>query len=294
MGKRSRAIAQRRTQRERRRAAEDAGRLLIGIGCLFCRRTDRPFSSVEHILPESMGNREWTLPAGVVCDTCNNGALAAAEKDLCEFFPIKAVRTLTATKNKKGRYPEFRFGAGTMQHDGETLRIMVNDDDDETLKEVGRDGNVVRLRTNIRSDRPISERSTRRVASAMLKAALELAVNDCPELAYSPSLDYVRRQVLGDPWSGMVIATRNHGPFMPDVRLTYDFSFDHEKVGLWVALDYRGLLMLTHSGIAEPHHKIDSEKALVFKFTAAGSSRSGARQRRESDVKQNSARQAPR
>lgn len=270
MGKRSREIAQRRTQRERRRAAEDAGRPLIGIGCLFCRRTDRPFSSVEHILPESMGNKEWILPPGVVCDTCNNGALAAAEKDLCEFFPIKAVRTMTATQNKKGRYPELRFGAGTMQHDGETLSIVVNDeDDDETLKEVGRNGSVVHLRTNIRSDRPISQKATRRVSASLLKAALELAVNDCPELAYSPSLDYVRRQALGDPWSGMVIATRNHGPFMPDVRLTYDFSFDRDKVGMWVALDYRGLLLTTHSSIPEPRGKMDSEKALVFKFTAA-------------------------
>lgn len=217
-----------------------------------------------------MGNREWTLPRGVVCDTCNNGALAAAEKDLCEFFPIKAVRTMTATTNKKGRYPELRFGAGTMQHDGETLSILINDeDDDETVREIGRDGDAVRLRTTIQSDRAISEKATRRVSSALLKAALELAVNDCPELAYSPSLDYVRRQALGDPWSGFVIATRNHGPIMPDVRLTYDFSFDRENVAMWVALDYHGLLLTTHSRIAEPRRRIDSEKALVFKFTAA-------------------------
>ena len=89
---------------------------------------------------------------------------------------------------------------------------------------------------NLRSDKPVSEKTTRRVASSMLKAALEMAVNDCPEMAYSPNLDYVRARALGDPWSGMVMATRNHGPFAPDVRLTYDFTFEERQVGLWVGL----------------------------------------------------------
>lgn len=267
MGRRSREVAGRRLARASRRAAEDAGRPLIGVGCLFCRRSDQPFTSVEHILPESLGNKEWILPAGVVCDRCNNGPLAAAEKDLCEFFPIKAVRTMTAQKSKKGRYPAFQFARGTMQHDGTTLKVNLDEPGDtDTLREVERSGDEVHLLMSLRSDKPVSEKTTRRVASSMLKAALEMAVNDCPEMAYSPDLDYVRDRVLGAPWSGMVIATRNHGPFAPDVRLTYDFTFEEPQIGFWVALDYRGLLLLAHSYVHEPRGHVQADKAIVFKF----------------------------
>lgn len=258
-------------ERQRRRAAEEAGRPLIGVGCLFCRETDRTFKSVEHILPESLGNKEWTLPAGIVCDQCNNGPLAAAEQDLCEFFPIKAVRAMAATKSKRGRYPEFKFGAGTMQHDGETLTININDaHGSETLKETGRVGSAVRLNTNFTSDKPVPERTTRRVAASMLKAALETAVNECPELAYSPKLDYVRRRALGEHWSGMVMVTRNHGPLTPDVRLRYEFTFNSEKVGMWVSLDFHGLLLVTHSYVPKPKSHVQADKVLVFRFGAAG------------------------
>lgn len=44
--------------------------------CLYCLREDRAFTSVEHVIPEGMGNKEIVLPVGVVCDKCNNGELS--------------------------------------------------------------------------------------------------------------------------------------------------------------------------------------------------------------------------
>ena len=38
--------------------------------CIFC---EEPIgkSSIEHIVPESLGNLWYTLPSGFVCNTCN-------------------------------------------------------------------------------------------------------------------------------------------------------------------------------------------------------------------------------
>lgn len=41
------------------------------MACIFCPETEK-FNKVEHIIPESMGNKEYVLEKGVVCDDCNN------------------------------------------------------------------------------------------------------------------------------------------------------------------------------------------------------------------------------
>ncbi|QAS81262.1 hypothetical protein CO657_22920 (plasmid) [Rhizobium acidisoli] len=42
--------------------------------CIFCRKSHVAFRSVEHIIPESLGNLSGRhlLPKGIVCDPCNN------------------------------------------------------------------------------------------------------------------------------------------------------------------------------------------------------------------------------
>src|ERR1700755_1925849 len=77
------------TSRTRAIAAEE-GR---ARGCLICRRSDGGFSSVEHILPESIGNTEKILPVGVVCDRCNHGPLSQIDRALGGFLPIEMMRT---------------------------------------------------------------------------------------------------------------------------------------------------------------------------------------------------------
>ena len=44
--------------------------------CLYCKRSNRQSTSVEHVFPESLGNAEIVLPKGTVCDSCNNGKLS--------------------------------------------------------------------------------------------------------------------------------------------------------------------------------------------------------------------------
>jgi len=42
--------------------------------CIWCHKQspNASFNSVSHILPQCFGNTEWILPAGIVCDSCNN------------------------------------------------------------------------------------------------------------------------------------------------------------------------------------------------------------------------------
>ena len=40
--------------------------------CIYCRHDASDAKGVEHVLPEALGNPDWTLRRGVVCDRCNN------------------------------------------------------------------------------------------------------------------------------------------------------------------------------------------------------------------------------
>ena len=40
--------------------------------CIFCHKDSSTAKSVEHIIPESLGNKHHYLPKGYVCDECNH------------------------------------------------------------------------------------------------------------------------------------------------------------------------------------------------------------------------------
>lgn len=42
------------------------------VRCIFCKQNSEGSRSVEHIIPESIGNTRHILPRGTVCDRCNN------------------------------------------------------------------------------------------------------------------------------------------------------------------------------------------------------------------------------
>lgn len=71
--------------------------------CLFCQSLG-PFNTIEHIIPESLGNDDLLL-AGQVCDSC----LAYFGKEVEQFVlnktPIAFWRTFLGIKTKKGKYP---------------------------------------------------------------------------------------------------------------------------------------------------------------------------------------------
>ena len=77
--------------------------------CIFCKKSDVPFTSVEHIFPESLGNQELVLPKGVVCDICNNGVLAKLDQILIEFPLVAIMKHFHGIKSKTGKIPNTKF-----------------------------------------------------------------------------------------------------------------------------------------------------------------------------------------
>jgi len=73
--------------------------------CVFCKGDSSASRSVEHILPESLGNVEHILPPGVVCDGCNNYFARGVEKPFLESPPISLLRFEQAVPSKRGKVP---------------------------------------------------------------------------------------------------------------------------------------------------------------------------------------------
>jgi hypothetical protein len=73
--------------------------------CLFCRENSDLSRSVEHIIPESLGNTEHVLPPRVVCDKCNNYFARKVEAPLLDSEFFRHVRQQAMLQNKRGRIP---------------------------------------------------------------------------------------------------------------------------------------------------------------------------------------------
>ncbi|MCK4329980.1 HNH endonuclease [candidate division WOR-3 bacterium] len=83
--------------------------------CIFCQNLSGQLKVVEHIIPESLGNKEHFLPPGVVCDKCNQYFGSKIEKPLLESDYFRHARFRTETPSKKGRIPSisaFLFPTG--------------------------------------------------------------------------------------------------------------------------------------------------------------------------------------
>lgn len=70
--------------------------------CIFCGRSDVPFQSREHIVPDSLGNDLLVLSKGWVCDQCNN-TLSGFESRVLFSSILGAERCRLGAVNKRGR-----------------------------------------------------------------------------------------------------------------------------------------------------------------------------------------------
>lgn len=91
----------------RHRQCVDVGGNFIGhtMNCIFCKEISDNSKSVEHIIPESLGNKSHTLEKGIVCDKCNNYFALKIEKKVLELPYFKSLRHRNYILNKKNRLP---------------------------------------------------------------------------------------------------------------------------------------------------------------------------------------------
>lgn len=73
--------------------------------CIFCKGDSTASRSVEHIIPEALGNKEHKLPRGVVCDTCNNYFARKVEGPLLQTPYFRNARSRQWITNKRGLVP---------------------------------------------------------------------------------------------------------------------------------------------------------------------------------------------
>lgn len=73
--------------------------------CIFCKEDSSNSKSIEHVIPESLGNTTLVLPKGVVCDKCNNYFSRKIERPFFELQDIKNLRFHEGIPNKRGNVP---------------------------------------------------------------------------------------------------------------------------------------------------------------------------------------------
>jgi hypothetical protein len=73
--------------------------------CIFCKELSDTSTSVEHVVPESLGNKTHVLPPGVVCDLCNNYFAGKVEQLVLGSEYFKALRFADSIPTKKAKYP---------------------------------------------------------------------------------------------------------------------------------------------------------------------------------------------
>lgn len=75
------------------------------MNCIFCKNKSDSSTSVEHIIPESLGNADHVLPRGWVCDACNNYLSRKVEAPFMNSEYGKRVRFEMKIHSRRGRIP---------------------------------------------------------------------------------------------------------------------------------------------------------------------------------------------
>lgn len=271
MGRASRQKPERREERLRGRAEAVAARSRVEQRCcLFCLQSDGGFTSHEHALPESLGNRDLVLPPGVVCDRCNNTTLSELDQLICDFFPIKMRRTMLGIASKAGKVPTTNVMTGSVEHIGpDSLRFNQNGTK-PLLWESGRDADGIHLRMEASGGGRMTPRYVAKLSRAVLKAALECAWIDHGETVLEPRFDPCRAIVLGRPFDGFVALGKKGVPEHEQVSLTYDFApGEAGSTGLWVVAAIYGVTLATASNLASPTPLMPKDKVDLITFTAS-------------------------
>lgn len=206
--------------------------------CLFCLRSDRRFTSAEHILPEGIGNTEFLLPPGVVCDACNNGPLSEADQAFLNFMPVAFMRVTRGVPTKAGRPPETRLANAILrQVDPTNVHAYLHGS--RGAREIP--GGFQASFTG----RRMTAKYTAQVTRFLFKGALEFMHGDLGAAeAFDPKYDEVRRIALGAPYGGFLALTRSAKPHEKVSFMHWPIQIDG-KNAIWVQIDVFGVVMGT-------------------------------------------------
>lgn len=200
--------------------------------CIFCKSTTNPFRSVEHIFPESLGNKEKILDKGFVCDICNNEVLSILDAELLDFEGIKFMRTFNGIENKKGKVPDANFPNLKIENPSKNhIQLHL-----QTKKHVRNQTNTG-FGLDFRGTRKMDANRLKLLARALYKIGYELVCLDHGrDFVLSSRFDEVRDIILGKKdFSGYILIGTNEQSKQP--RVTY-YPLKDEKGREFMAFDF--------------------------------------------------------
>jgi hypothetical protein len=157
--------------------------------CIFCKSTDGPFSTREHILPESLGGGEWAiLPPGLFCDSCQNVFGSSIEQQAVDDYPFNLLRVFLGIPTKKGKPPWFKTWEGRLYSN--LVPGQFHFDDESPFTKAVEDGTKTQLRIIAQPKKPDM------VCRALLKMGLEVIAADNLEDAFAERFDAAREFAL--------------------------------------------------------------------------------------------------
>lgn len=221
--------------------------------CIFCRRSDRPFTSEEHIIPESLGNDDLILDRGIVCDACNSGELAKLDLELLDSELVSPMRVLFTDATKEGKPPSARL---------QNMLIYKTRPGHLHIRPHDRTGEIRNLR-KLPSGQTAFEFEVRGrprfdgrgLARALYKIGLEMVAFDVnPAAALDPRYDDARAFVLeGDVPVNDVLVLTKCKPTPTSI-----VSWQPGQIGTGLALSIFGVVFLVNLE-REPHLTLSDE-----------------------------------
>lgn len=173
------------------------------MNCLFC-RSNGPFNTIEHIIPEALGNDDLVI-SGHVCDACQSYLGKEIERFVLSETPIGFWRVHLAMRGKKGKLPTVDLSVptepkgvlpqwskyhdskvGFAAHKDGTSSVII--EDPEMLEEV-----LSGKRTEFRF--VFSPKHLVQIGRFLGKIAIELLCKEDPVLARHSRFDELRHYV---------------------------------------------------------------------------------------------------
>ena len=170
--------------------------------CIFCKSDSTGSKTIEHVIPESLGNKDHILPPGTVCDACNNYFGLNVEGPLLDTAYFREARSRNSVPNKRNILPTVH---GFILPG--VIPVEMIDDFDGHAIFASRENDNGKLMTVMRNDRncelivPIAFEPDRRLMSRFLaKAALEVLARfftvvpgGLDEIIEKPELEEIRQ-----------------------------------------------------------------------------------------------------
>lgn len=159
--------------------------------CIFCHKDVSISKSVEHIIPESLGNKSHVLPKGYVCDECNNYFARKVEKELLTMPYFISMRSRNNILSKKGKYVKNKFLFPSILQETDGIIEFSEDAIDIFLEspEVFDAINNKKCNTMLSLYLPEPEYPSRIVSRFLAKCAYEFFLYQMPREMYDECVD---------------------------------------------------------------------------------------------------------